>query len=100
MKDRRRYQRYTIDYDSDEIDFFEVKLEDILVHLVNFSVGDLYVLSKVPFSLGPIKISVEFKNGGEIALPGNVVRVSESGGMWGIAVDLERTYDHISIRKA
>jgi hypothetical protein len=80
-------------------DHFEVKLEDVSVYLVNFSIGDLYVLSKVPFSPGPIKVSVEFKDGGGISLPGNVVRVVESGDMWGIAVDLSKTYETISIRK-
>lgn len=55
---------------------------------------------KVPFSPGPVKVSVEFRSGGNIALPGNVVRVVESGDMWGIAVDLSGNYGKVSIRKA
>jgi hypothetical protein len=99
MNDARRYQRYTVDYNVDSHAQFEVKLEGESVHLVNFSVGDLYVLSKVPFSQGPIKISVAFKNGGEIAMPGNVVRGTKEGDMWGIAIDLSNIYELNSARK-
>jgi hypothetical protein len=100
VNDARRYQRYTVDCNVDSSTQFEVKLEGESVRLVNFSVGDLYVLSKVPFSPGPIKISVEFKNGGTIAMPGNVVRGTKEGDMWGIAIDLSKTYEPISIYKA
>lgn len=97
MNDSRRYQRYTVNHNVNTE--FEVKLAGELVQLVNFSVGDLYVLSKMPFSLGPINISVEFKNGGKIDLPGKVIRATKEGDTWGIGIDLSSSHGRHSIHK-
>jgi hypothetical protein len=99
VSDVRRYQRYTVSNDLNTPVQFEVTLEGKAVCLVNFSVGDFYVLSKVPFSPGLVTLSVKFKNRGEIAMPGNIVRVTQEGDMWGIAIDLSKTYEQLSIQK-
>jgi hypothetical protein len=76
-----------------------VTIEGNAVYLVNFSVGDFYVLSKVKFSPGPAQCSVKFRNGGAITIPGNIVRVTQEGDMWGIAIDLSNTYEQLSMHK-
>ena len=99
MNHVRRYQRYTVDGDSNTPAEFEVLLEGNAVRLVNFSVGDFYVLSRIPFPQGPVKCTVKFKKGGEITVPGHIVRVVKEGDLWGIAVDLSNTYDQLSVHK-
>lgn len=100
MNDARRYQRYTVDNNLNTPDHFLMTVEGESVCLVNFSIGDLYVISKVPFSPGPVKLTVEFRNGGNISMRGNVVRVTKEGDMWGMAIDLSKTYEPILVCKA
>ena len=97
--DGRRYQRYALN-DGAIPAQVEVILEGELVRLVNFSVGGLYILSETPFSPGAtVSFSVNFENRGKIDLIGTVVRVSEEGDIWGIAIDLSKTYNLNTLRK-
>jgi hypothetical protein len=99
VDNERKYQRYAIGQDGNTVDQFEVILLGEPVHLVNFSVGGLYVLSKLPFSPGEISITVSFKNRGKIELMGNIIRVGKEGDMWGIAIDFSKAYDLNSLRE-
>ena len=95
MNELRRYQRYA----GDKPAHGEVKVKEELVRLVDFSLSGLCILSKKPFSLGRISISVEFGKHGKIDLIGSVVRVMEEGDMWRIAIDLTQTYELDTLRK-
>ena len=99
--DGRRYQRYALSDDGDAPAQVEVIIDGEPVRLVNFSVGGLYVLSRTPFSPGTtISFSVNFENRGKIDLDGTVVRVvREEGDIWGIAIDLSKTYNLNTLRK-
>ena len=99
MNDARKYQRYAINNGGDTTAQIEVVVEGELVRLVDFSLGGLYILSKIPFSPGAISFSANFGNQGKIALTGTVVRVREEGDMWGIAIDLSKTYNLDTLRK-
>ena len=99
MHEKRRYQRYTLDKTGDAADQFTVIVEGEIVELIDFSIGGLYVISKIPFSMGTISFSVRFANKGEISLTGNVVRVKEEGRVWGIAIDLSKSYRLSNLRK-
>jgi Tfp pilus assembly protein PilZ len=94
MNNSRRYQRYTVSQDAGTPDQFEVIVEGELVRLVHFSVGGLYILSKLFFPFGEtINILVNFRNHGKIELTGTIVRVRKEGEMWGIAIDLSKNYN-------
>ncbi len=101
MNDRRQHPRYVVDSRKDALAQDEVKVEvkGELVHLVNFSLGGLCVLSKKHFSPGVVGISCEFGNHGKIDLRGTVVRVEEEGDMWRVAIDLTQIYKLNSLRK-
>ena len=99
MENVRKYERHAIDQDGNTIDQFEVLLFGESVRLVDFSLGGLYVLSKLPFSPGEIDISVNFKNRGKIDLIGKIVRVEKEGDMWGIGIDLSNPSDLNALRE-
>jgi len=99
MIEARRYQRYAFDNDADSAANIKVLLEGELVRLLNFSVANLTVLSKIPFSLGGVHFSVDLGNRGKIDLMGNIVRVKQEGSMWRIAIDLTETYKLDTLRK-
>ncbi len=99
MIEARRYQRYAFNNDTDSAADIKVLLEGELVRLLNFSVANLTVLSKIPFSLGGIHFSVDLGNRGKIDLVGNVVRVKQEGSMWRIAIDLTETYKLDTLQK-
>jgi PilZ domain len=99
MDDRRKYQRYALSQDEKILDQFEVKVEGELVRLVDFSVGSMSILSKLPFTPGIVNISVNFKNSGRIDLIGAIVRVSKNGDMWRIGLDFSKIYNLNALRK-
>ncbi len=99
MDDARQYQRYAVSDDGITDGQFEIAVDGELVRLVDFSVGGLHFISKVPFSPGVVNLLVTFKNRGEISLIGMVIRVKEVGGLWDIAIDLSKTYDLHTLRK-
>jgi len=100
MDDRRKYQRYALSQGEKIHDQFEVKVEGELVRLVDFSVGSMSILSKLPFTPGIVNISVNFKNRGRIDLIGAIVRVSKNGDMWHIGLDFSKIYNLNALREA
>lgn len=90
MNEARKYQRYTI---IDNENTPEVMVDGVLVRLRDFSLGGMYILSKLPFTPGTINISINFKNRGKIDLIGNIVRVVKEGDMWGSGIDFSKTYN-------
>jgi len=91
----RRYERYAINYDENEKAKIVVIIEGTPVHVVNFSLGGLYVFSEKFFPEGEmVNLSIELEQKGEMKLMGRVVRTSSvmNGDSWGIAFDLTRTY--------
>ncbi len=102
MKDARKYQRYAATGDIPAQFNVILKGKSVPVRLVDFSLGGFLILSKIPFSPGTIKFSVDFGNRGEIALTGTVVRViraTDEEDMWSIAIDLSKTYGLQNLRK-
>ena len=99
MNNRRKYQRYAANNDGDTPAQGEIKVGGELVRLVDFSLAGLCILSKKPFLLGVISISIEFGNHGKIDLIGKVVRVKEERDMWRISIDLTQTYELNTPRK-
>ena len=100
MDDRRKYQRYALSQGEKILDQLEVKVEGELVRLVDFSVGSMSILSKLPFTPGIVNISVNFKNSGRIDLIGAIVRVSKNGDMWHIGLDFSKIYNLNALREA
>jgi len=99
MDDRRKYQRYVVSGDRNIITKAKIKVDGELVHLVDFSVGGLCVLSQRRFSLGIKSISVEFIDRGKIELYGRVVREKEENDRWRIGIDFTETYKLNTLRK-
>ena len=99
MNNRRKYQRYAISQGEKIPDQFEVKVEGELVRIVDFSVGSMSILSKLPFTPGTVNISVNFRNRGRIDLIGTIVRVSKNGDMWHIGLDLSKIYNLNALRE-
>lgn len=93
---KRRYERYAINYDENEKAKIAVIIEGTPVHVVNFSLGGLYVFSEKFFPEGEmVNLSIELEQKDEMKLMGRVVRTSSvmNGESWGIAFDLTRTYN-------
>lgn len=91
----RRYERYAIDTTEGKKSRIVVIIEGTPVHVVNFSLGGLYVFSEKFFSEGEmVNLSIELEQKGEMKLMGRVVRTNSvmNGESWGIAFDLTRTY--------
>ena len=91
----RRYERYAINHTENEKAKIVVIIEGTPVHVVNFSLGGLYVFSEKFFPEGEmVNLSIELEHKGEMKLIGRVVRTSSvmNGESWGIAFDLTRTY--------
>jgi len=91
----RRYERYAINYDENDKAKIVVIIEGTPVHVVNFSLGGLYVFSEKFFPDGElVNLSIELDHKGEMKLLGKVVRITSlmNGEGWGIAFDLTRTY--------
>lgn len=91
----RRYERYAINNTENEKARIVVIIEGTPVHVVNFSLGGLYVFSEKFFPEGEIvNLSIKLEHKGETKLTGKVVRTSSvmDGQSWGIAFDLTRTY--------
>lgn len=101
MNERRQHHRYVVNNDRDAFAQAEVKVEvkGELVHLVNFSLGGLCILSKKLFSPGVVGISCQFGHQGKIDLRGTVIRVEKEGDMWRIAIDLTQIYKLNNLRK-
>jgi c-di-GMP-binding flagellar brake protein YcgR len=100
MDDRRKYQRYVVSDNRNIIAKAKIKVEGESVHLVDFSVGGLCVLSQRPFSSGIKRISVEFIDRGKIELYGRIVREKEENNMWRVGIDFTETYKLGALRKA
>ena len=93
---KRRYERYAINYAENEKPKIMVIIEGTPVHVVNFSLGGLYVFSEKFFPEGEmVNLSIELEQKDEMKLMGRVVRTSSvmNGESWGIAFDLTRTYN-------
>ncbi len=91
----RRYERYAINDTENEKAKIVVIIEGTPVHVVNFSLGGLYVFSEKYFPEGAmVNLSIELEQKDEMKLMGRVVRASSvmNGASWGIAFDLTRTY--------
>jgi hypothetical protein len=99
MNDKRRYQRYAVNYDRNIIAQSKIEIDGESVQLVDFSVGSLCVLSRKPVSSGIKRISVEFKDRGKIEVYGKIVRVKEEENMWRIGIDLTEIYKLNTLRK-
>ena len=93
MNTARKFQRYAISQSGNTSDQPEVFIGKELVRLVDFSVGGLYVVSESRPPRGEINISVKFGNHGKMDLVGRIVRVKSEGKMWGIAIDLSKSYN-------
>jgi len=93
MNNPRRYQRYTVSQSGNTSDQPEVFIGNKLVRLVDFSVGGFYVVSESRPPQGEINISVKFGNSGNVDMVGRIVRVKREGDMWGIAIDVSKTYN-------
>ena len=100
MKERRSYPRYTLSDEEKEALQVEVKLNGLPVHLMNFSLGGLCVLSEKSYALGDlITILVSLGNRGRIDLNGKVVRVTWTEKLWSVAIDLSKNYKLNVLRK-
>lgn len=82
----RRFERCNINQGKIDQENIMVIVERQLVNLVNISVGGIYVVSKSPFPLGKVNISVNIKDQEKIELTGHVVRKENKGNAWGIAI--------------
>ena len=91
IEDRREYQRYALNETTSSQ--FDIIVEGEPVRLLDFSLGGLHILSRVPFSPGGISFSVNLGNLGKIELIGTGDRVKKEGDMWEIAIDLTKTYN-------
>jgi glutamate formiminotransferase len=100
MSGNRKYERYVVSYAGDEAAQIEAVVEGDPVHLVDFSLGGFFFLSKKPFSLAErVNISINLENRGNITLMGKVVRVNAEGEKWGVAIDLTHPYSIKPVRK-
>ena len=73
----RRYERYAINDTENEKAKIVVIIEGTPVHVVNFSLGGLYVFSDKFFPEGEmVNLSIELEHKGEMKLTGRVVRAS------------------------
>jgi len=100
VKEKRFYQRYTIIDKEDETLKVKIKIDGIVVNLVDFSLGGLCFLSEKIYSVGDIvTILVYLEDRGQIDLTGKVVRVTQVAKFWSIAVDLSNIYKLNSLRK-
>jgi len=93
---KRRYERYAINYAENEKTKIVVIIEGTPVHVVNFSLGGLYVFSEKFFPEGEmVNLSIELEHKSEMKLAGKVVRTMSvmNGESWGIAFDLTHTYN-------
>jgi hypothetical protein len=89
----RTYQRYDVDLNGNRLDKIKVIVEGGPVHLVNYSLGGLYFLSKQRFYAdATVKVSIDFGDRGKIDLTGTVAQVRADEDMWGVAVDFSKTY--------
>jgi len=100
MSEPRKFQRYASSQEGKTLNQYKILVDGKVVRLVNFSIGGFYVLSTVPFPESKrVRISVSVKNSSKVDLVGNVVRVTEEGNMWGIALDLKKIYNLDKLRK-
>jgi hypothetical protein len=88
----RKYQRYEVDDGGDLPKEIKVIVEGEPVHLVNYSLGGLYFLSKQRFYADAmVHLSIDLGNSGKIDLTGKVVQVRKEEDSWGVAVDFSKT---------
>jgi len=100
MQENRFYQRYAIIDGKKGTPKVEVKFDGIPVRVVDFSVGDLSVISEKPFIVGDIvNISVELENRGRIDLLGRVARVNQFEKAWAVEVDLTRIFANAIMKR-
>lgn len=100
MEERRRYQRYAVDYEDPASAAFEIKIEGEHVYLLDFSLGGFRVLSRFPFFLGSsVEISVDWGNQRTTGLTGVIVRVNDEGDRWEIAIDISQVHSLPAIRR-
>lgn len=93
MNNLRRFERYTVSQSTH--DDVTVVVERQSVHLLNFSVGGIYIASKSSFPLGKVNVSVQIKNCGSIELTGYIVRKKREGDMWGIAITFKDIHRNV-----
>jgi len=100
VKDNRFYQRYTIIDKEGETLQVKIKIDGIVVDLVDFSLGGLCFLSEKIYSVGDIvTILVNLENRGRIDLIGKGVRVARMEKSWSVAIDLSKNYKLNSLHK-
>jgi len=100
VKEKRFYQRYTLSDEEREASQVEIKFDGTPVHLVDFSLGGLCVLSEKSYATGDIvTILVNLENRGRIDLIGKVVRVARMEKSWSVAIDLSKNYKLNSLHK-
>ena len=93
MKDQRIYQRYAVNVEKNESFPAEVRIDGLIVHLVDFSLGGLCILSEEYYSPGDIvSVSVNLESRGQLDFIGKVIRVSQEKDSWSVAVDLSHSY--------
>lgn len=92
VKEKRYYQRYAINYKTGDPAKFEINIDGVPVHLVNFSLGGLCFLSEKDYLPGDIvAVSANLEHG-EINLVGKVIRVTKAGKKLSVAIDLSHSY--------
>lgn len=101
MKENRYYQRYNIVDEKGDAVQAEIKVDGKPVCLVDFSLGGLCFLSDKLYSVGDVvNIFVNLEIQGKIDLIGKVVRVTQMGRSWSVAVDLSHSYKLLLLRKS
>lgn len=94
MKEKRYYQRYnTTNVEDNDYIPSEIKIDGMFVRLRDFSLGGVCFLSEESYAQRDIvTISVNIKNRGEIDLIGKVIRVTQAGSSWFVAIDLSHSH--------
>ena len=101
MSEKRVYQRYTINDEEKKNMATEIRIDGIVVQLVNFSLGGLCVLTQRKYAVGDIvTIAVTMEKSGKIDLTGKVVRVASADNLLSVAIDLSHHNQLKSLRKA
>jgi hypothetical protein len=100
VNEKRFYQRYAINDGENAAIQPEVRIDGVLVRLVDFSLGGLCFLSAKPYSPKDIiTLSVNFENRGQINLVGQVIRVNKAGKLSSVAIDLSHSYNLNTLHK-
>lgn len=88
--ERRRYFREMV---NSGINTPNVYVEGESVEVKDFSTGGLHILSEKPLDLKKVHITINPNDKEKkLKLTGHVIRVTQEGKMWGIAIDLSKQY--------